>query len=270
MQWMDLTSDDMPEAIRQSEGLCVMPLGCLERHGPHLPLGTDTIAAEGVARHAAEIEPAVVFPAFYLGQIAEARHLPGAVSLPHDLLLRLLKSVLDEIGRNGFEKIIICNAHGGNDGLLSYLMRIYQHQPADYVPYAFNCYEMARETRERWAEMRTDTGGHAGEGETSQIMYLRPEAVKMANFRDPEDGTSRDMQAHLEGLRNPWGWYARFPTHLAGNPSAATPEKGEFLVKAMGTRLAHLMRIVKDDDVTPRLAAEFHRQAPTAGMETDT
>jgi len=260
MQWLELTSNDMSQAIRDCQGLCLLPIGCLERHGPHLPLGTDTIVADGIARRAAEQEPAVVFPAFYLGQIAEARHQPGAVSLPHDLLLTLLKNVLDEIGRNGFSKIIICNAHGGNEGMIGYLMRMYQREPSSYVPYAFHVYHMDRETREKWAEMREDAGGHAGEAETSQIMHLLPDAVRMQNFTDRTDGKSRDMQAHLQGLENPWSWYARFPTHISGDPTAASPQKGEFLIESGARQLAEAMRTVKADDVTPRLAREFHER----------
>ena len=267
MQWLELTSDDLPQAIRDSQGLCVVPIGCLERHGPHLQLGTDTLVADGIARCAAEQEAAVVFPAFYLGQISEARHLPGAVSLPHDLLLALLRNVLDEIGRNGFGKILICNAHGGNEGLLDYLMRSYQGKPSSYVPYVFHAYHTDRETRERWAQMRQHAGGHAVEAETSEVMHLLPEAVRMENVTDPADSADRNMQAHLEGLRNPWGWYARFPTHFAGDPSAASAEKGEFLVEAAAGQLVRAMKAVKADQVTPELAREFHEKAERAGLD---
>ena len=87
MLWMELTSENFDRAIEETGGLCLLPMGSIERHGPHLPVGCDTIAVEAVARGAAEEEPAVVFPALYFGQIAEARHQPGTVSLDHDLLL---------------------------------------------------------------------------------------------------------------------------------------------------------------------------------------
>jgi len=264
VHWMDLTSNDLPRAVRECAGLCLVPLGCLERHGPHLPLGTDTIVADAVARRAAEQEPAVVFPALYLGQIAEARPFPGAVSLPHGLLLELLTNVLDEIGRNGFQRIIICNAHGGNDGLLDVLMRSLQNARRDYIPYVFNAYlwELPEEDRRRWAEMRaTSRDGHAGESETSLLMHLRPDSVRMENFTDPSDGVSRNMQAALGGVRNPWAWYARFPTHFGGDPTHATAEKGQFLIDAFVRRLVAVMRAVKADEVTPRLAREFYDRA---------
>ena len=112
MQWENLTAPDFAKAVRMT-GVCVLTFGVLERHSEHLPLGTDYLNAHRIASLAAEQEPAVVFPPFYFGQIYEARCYPGALTLRPELLLELLRAVLDEIGRNGFKKIIIVNAHGG-------------------------------------------------------------------------------------------------------------------------------------------------------------
>ena len=65
MLWMELTSENFDRAIEETGGLCLLPMGSIERHGPHLPVGCDTIAVEAVARRAAEEEPAVVFPATF-------------------------------------------------------------------------------------------------------------------------------------------------------------------------------------------------------------
>jgi len=72
--WEDLTADDFRSAIKQSQGTCLLPFGILEKHGPHLPLGTDLLDVRYAALHAAEQEYAVVFPEYYFGQIFEARH----------------------------------------------------------------------------------------------------------------------------------------------------------------------------------------------------
>ena len=72
LHWMNMTSENMPQIIKDVKGVCLVPWGCLERHGPHLPLGTDTIEAEGLAARVAQLEPAVVFPGLYYAQIAEA------------------------------------------------------------------------------------------------------------------------------------------------------------------------------------------------------
>jgi len=100
MLWTELTSDGFAQAVEDSSGLCLLPFGCIERHGPHLPLGTDQITVDAVARQAAEEEPAVVFPSYYFGKIFTARHIPGTIALTRTLLLPLLEAVVDEIARN--------------------------------------------------------------------------------------------------------------------------------------------------------------------------
>src|SRR5579872_4087351 len=79
-RWEELTAGDFRGAIQQAKGVCLLPFGILEKHGPHLPIGTDLINVRWVAQHAAGQEYAVVFPAYYFGQIEEARHEPGTVA----------------------------------------------------------------------------------------------------------------------------------------------------------------------------------------------
>ncbi len=259
MQWLELTSERMPEAVEHAEGLCLLPMGCLERHGPHLPLGTDQIVADAVARRAAELEPAVVFPSYYFGQIAEARHKPGAFSLPHDLLFHALRATLGEIARNGFGRIIIVNAHGGNNGMLSYVLFSLLQEPRDYIPYVHGVGHLLPDDREQWKGMQeAEEGGHAGEWETSLLLHLLPEAVHMEDVTGPEDWSSRDSQAALRGMSNPFHWYARYPTHFAGDPTHASAEKGEFLFGACVRALAEAVRAVKADRTTPLLQQEFY------------
>jgi creatinine amidohydrolase len=261
MLWMELTSEQMSEAVEQSGGVCLLPIGCLERHGPHLPLATDQIVSDEVARRAAEKEPAVVFPSYYFGQISEARHVPGAVALPHDLLLKLLRATLEEIGRNGFSKILIVNGHGGNNGLLSYLMMALLQEPHDYMTYVIFPWSFRGEDAEKLEAMKeTPHDGHAGEFETSAIMYLRPELVRMEDLTPPEDGRARGMQKDLGGLQNPFGWYANYPTQFAGDPRPASTDKGEFVIEAATRAVVKAIRAVKADEVTPSLQAEFHKK----------
>jgi creatinine amidohydrolase len=113
MQWENLTAPDFAKAVKET-GVCILAIGVLERHSDHLPLGTDFLNGHATACLAAEKEAAVVFPPYYFGQINEARCFPGALTLRPTLLMELIQNVLDEIGRNGFKKIIIYNAHGGN------------------------------------------------------------------------------------------------------------------------------------------------------------
>ncbi|NLW51326.1 MAG: creatininase family protein [Candidatus Brocadiaceae bacterium] len=266
MQWIEISSERMPEAIRQADCVCVLPIGCIERHGPHLPLGTDQFVIDAVARRAAEEEPAVVFPSYYFGQIAEARHQPGTISLPHDLLLQMLRAVLDEIGRNGFRKIIIANGHGGNSGLLGYLTMSLLQEPRDYLTYTVSPYQIGPEDRERLAAMLETQGGHGGETESSCICYLRPELVHLEDIKDPDAGRRLGRQDALEGLGSPFGWYANYPNHYAGDGRAANAEKGAFAIEAQVRRLVQAIRAVKADAATPEMQREFYERAARGGM----
>src|SRR5271170_2525218 len=79
-KWEELTGPDFITAIRQAQGVCMLPFGIIEKHGPHLPLGTDLINVRYATEHAAAEEYAVVFPQYYFGQIFEAKHEPGTIA----------------------------------------------------------------------------------------------------------------------------------------------------------------------------------------------
>ena len=131
--WEELTAADFRSAIQQSQGTCLLPFGILEKHGPHLPLGTDLLDVRYAALHAAEQEYAVVFPEYYFGQIFEARLEPGTIAYSRELQLQLLQETTDEMARNGCKKVIIVNGHGGNEYLLPYFAQSQLQKPHDYV-----------------------------------------------------------------------------------------------------------------------------------------
>src|SRR5437899_11152400 len=112
VKWEELTAGDFVKALEKSQGTCVLPFGILEKHGPHLPLGTDLINVRYAAVHGAEQEYAVVYPEYYFGQIFEAKHEPGTVAYSARLQLDLLQETADEMARNGCRKIVIVNGHG--------------------------------------------------------------------------------------------------------------------------------------------------------------
>jgi creatinine amidohydrolase len=157
MQWEHLTATDFGLAV-QATGVCVIAMGVVEKHSEHLPLGTDFLTAHAVACMAAEEEPAVVFPPFYFGQIYEARCFPGTVALKPTLLLELCPGVFDEIGRNGFRKIVVYNGHGGNNALLQFLGQsgLWEEKPYHlYIPTR----KLTPEGQEAWEALRETTFG---------------------------------------------------------------------------------------------------------------
>src|ERR1700684_2420883 len=96
VHWEELTGPDFVTAIGQAQGVCVLPFGIIEKHGPHLPLGTDLINVRFVTVGAAKQEYAVVFPEYYFGQIFEAQHEPGTIAYSAKMQMELLQETTDE------------------------------------------------------------------------------------------------------------------------------------------------------------------------------
>lgn len=256
MQWENLTATEFAEAVRET-GVCVFPFGVVEKHSEHLPLGTDFLDAHRVACLAAEREPAVVFPPFYFGQIYEARCFPGAVTLAPTLLIDLIRGVLDEIGRNGFRKIVIYNGHGGNTHLLRFLAQtsLWERKPYSlYLPER----HMTPKRAAKWHAMReSEHGGHACENETSLTLGTHPELVQMDRVPE-EPATPLHRMGDLPPTFTGIGWYSNYPDHYAGDARTASAEKGRALVRWRVKTLAEYIAAVKADQVVPALEKEFY------------
>lgn len=258
MQWEQLTATDFANAVEEV-GVCILSLGVLEKHSEHLPLGTDYLVGHRVACLAAEREPAVVFPPFYFGQIYEARCFPGAFTLSPGLLLEFLQSVLDEIGRNGFRKIICYNAHGGNTHLLRFLVQSQLWEQKTYTLYVPTS-SLSSEAEKLWEAMQdTDYGGHACEAETSMVLGIHPEMVKMDRVPEHPARPLNRLGSLPPTYTGTW-WYADYPDHYAGDAHSATREKGQFLINAMADHLAGYISAVKADSIVSTLEAEFFHQ----------
>lgn len=131
-----------------------------------------------VCNKVAAIESAMVFPDFIFTQILEARHSPGCIGIEPDLTIRLLENTFHEIARNGLRKIVIVNAHGGNDHLIHYLAQIQLASPRDYVLYIAEQFYSPEDEAAIRAQWETTVDGHAGEKETSAILAIRPNLVR--------------------------------------------------------------------------------------------
>jgi creatinine amidohydrolase len=260
MRWEELTAPEFAKAVRET-GVCVIALGVIERHSDHLPLGTDYLVGHKVACLAAEKEPAVVFPPFYFGQIYEARCFPGTITIEPTLLIQLIQGVFDEIGRNGFKKIVALNAHGGNNHLLGFLLQSSLWEEKPYCVY-MPTEHLTPERQAAWEAMReTDYGGHACEWETSAVLGTHPDLVKMEHVPE-EPAKPLDRLAHLPPTYTGIWWYADYPNHYAGDARPVTLEKGQALIQMEVDTLAEYIAAVKADEVVPALNAEFfHREA---------
>lgn len=259
MRWEELTGDQFPLKVNEVKGVCLLPLSCIERHAHHLPLGTDMFIGRELCRRAAELEPAIIYPDFIYTQILEARHYPGAIGIDPDLVVRLMENVCREIARNGLKKIVIVNAHGGNDHLIHYFTQIQLATRRDYVVYVAQPPLSPEDQAAVRAQWETKVDGHAGERETSAILVIRPDLVNKAALRPGEEGMPLERLKTLRDLDTDMGiwWYADYPTHYCGDGTYATAEKGDLMLSGLARALASAIRAIKEDTETGRLQDEF-------------
>jgi creatinine amidohydrolase len=259
-KWEELTSPDFVKALTESGGTCIIPIGIIEKHGPHLPLGTDLLDVREVCARAVQKEYAIVFPQFYFGQIFEAKHQPGTMAYSPELVWNMLQETCDQLNRNGITKIILVNGHGGNENLLPYFCQAQLASQKNYAVYLFSP-EDTDEFREKIMKLRkTNTGGHADETETSKMLAHRPDLVHL-------DRAGSQSGADLNRLNLPYTytgiwWYAKYPNHYAGDGQYASKELGNLLIDNEANQLAEMIRAIKADKTVIELQNEFYNKSP--------
>jgi creatinine amidohydrolase len=256
-QWEELTAPDFVTAVHQSQGVCVLPFGIVEKHGPHLPLGTDLLDVRFAVLNAVKQEYAVVFPAYYFGQIFEARHQPGTLAYSLSTQLTLLQETVAEMARNGCKKVVIVNGHGGNESLLPLFAQAQLASPRDYVVYVVglpNTNVPGRPSRRNPDDM------HAGETETSNMLIARPDLVHQDRASQQSGADQRRDPLPGSVYTGIW-WYARFPNHYAGDGAAATKELGEFDQKEWSREIAEAIKAIKADENSLKLQNQFFEDA---------
>ncbi|MCW3116970.1 MAG: creatininase family protein [Chitinophagaceae bacterium] len=256
-RWDELTASEWPKALQRSDSTCILPIGILEKHGPHAPIGSDLIHVREWAARAAKKEYAVVFPDYYYGQINEAKHQFGTFALSERIVWDLLEATCDEIGRNGFKKIVIINGHGGNPQLIRYFIQTRLEKQRNYAVYFFEPSADSVYRKQLDALHKSDAAGdqHAGERETSSLLYLRPDLVKMDSATN-ESGANQN-RLNIPNVYTAIWWYADYPNHYAGEGSKATVALGKLITEHTITQLVAALKAVKEDTKTLILQKEF-------------
>ncbi len=256
-RWDELTASDWSRALEKSARTCILPIGILEKHGPHVPIGSDLIKVREWAARAAQKEYAVVFPDYFYGQINEAKHQPGTFSLPERVVWDMIEATCDEIARNGFNKIVIINGHGGNPDFLRYFIQTRLEKRHNYAVFFFQPSSDSAFSTQMAKLHQSDpkNDAHAGERETSELLYLRPDLVKM----DSAANESGDNQKRLliPDMYTAIWWYANYPNHYAGEGAKATRQLGELVTEHTITSLARALKAVKADTQTLKLQEEY-------------
>jgi creatinine amidohydrolase len=257
-RWDELTASDWEMALKKSDSTCILPIGILEKHGPHGPIGSDLIKVRQWSARATKKEYAVVFPDYFYGQINEAKQQYGTFSLPSSLVMELLEATCKEIGRNGFKKIIIVNGHGGNPQMIRYFIQNQLEKKRDYAVYFFDP-KTPKDVAEKASQLRKSEAKfdmHGGENETSSLLYLRPDLVKLDKSTS-ESGENQNRLQLSNDLYTAIWWYAAYPNHYAGKAEVSSIELGKLLTDSIIESLVNAIKAVKEDKQTLKLQDEY-------------
>ena len=273
MLWEELREEEFESAIEISGKVCVVPIGCLEMHGQHLPVGTDTKTCHYIAKMAAEIEPVCVFPGLYFGDVLGLYMWRGTIAFSTELLLKMLSELCSEIARNGFKKILLLNGHGGNVALLQNFLRSTAKEKKEYVVMVRNDYQffyrdIIREidSGKHFPELTSDdvkflrevisknaTSGHADITESSIMCEIDPENVRLDRC-DALSGVSRRETSYLSNkginIKGPtMFWLTDFPNSYSGEyVEGSNARIGKAILRRRIEMQAEAVRLLKQDD----------------------
>jgi creatinine amidohydrolase len=256
----ELTSPQFVKAVELSGGVCVIPLGIIEKHGPHLPLGTDLFESREAACMAAKKEYAIVYPPYFVGQIFEARHQPGAIAYSNELMWQMLEETCNELSRNGLKKIILVNGHGGNTSFLQYFCQSQLASGKDYVVVLFQERSNPAYSKEIESLKKAKLDGHAGEEETSMMYNIRPELVDLQAITGESGADQKRLEQIPFGYTGIW-WYAKYPNHFASDVAQPNKRLGELLFLSWSDQIAELIKYLKTNNTVKELQDEFSKRA---------
>jgi len=249
MRWEELGVPAVEQLDRDTTVL-ILPLGSVEQHGRHLPLGTDTMLAHALSIAAANLMlgRVVVLPPPWYGFSPHHMRFPGTITLQTDTMIAFVEDAAASVVHHGFRRLILLNGHGGNNGLIDVLASRLGHRHYGQARIASLTYfQLAREEIADLRESRLGGMGHACEFETAMIQHVRPDLVDMssAEITYPDPG-SRYLTTDLLGgsaVRAYHDFGDLSPSGTLGDPSLATPEKGARFFDAV---VGALVRFIED------------------------
>ena len=274
-RWMYHTSGSFAELREASKGTCLIPMGCVEKHGLHMALGTDTMVASRVAYMASQIETVAVFPDYIFGDVPERlnEHTDGTLTLPVETQFLLLEQLCDQIYINGFRKILIYNAHGGNTSWLAAFIRNIDNKNKKYTVASVFVEEQAPHNMAKTL-LHEGSGsipelteedeallikyhkegmilGHACFGEGSFMMGIAPETMRL-DLLGKESGLPTGYSAPYRKVGidlKSGGWHLEFPNAYCGHDPIGMNERiGAAALRLEAERLARAIKFFKEDE----------------------
>lgn len=207
-----------------NERTFVLPVGILEEHGPHLPLGTDIFQVEAVVDEAAARTGSVVLPTLNYGNCHSTRNFPGSISITFDTLRSLMRDVFSELARHGVKSVVVVSGHAGSGHMRAIKQAgreaVQAHEALDVALLSEwdVLFGHAGETVD--GALVPERDGHAGTMETARMMDLREDLV--------EDPPGAHIPPDEGYVLSPTPEQA-LPDGYIGDPSQATKELGRIL-----------------------------------------
>ena len=298
MFWENLREEEFKDAVKKAGGLCVITMGCVEKHGQHLPLGTDSFIVESVVDEAAKQEDVVVLhtgpwfgevTGFHADTDPASVNRSGNIALKSSTIMTVLSELCDEAGRNGFTKVLIVNAHGGNQSMLNLFVRDQVYTDKSYITMLTNTNvsldkiqrpeEILEEVAKRPEEFSFLTekdietlkswipegyqGGHGDITETALVMVDHPELVAEDKYEAESGfGNGRARAFTSLGIRSGNFWYPSMPNCYSGRPPHGTTVTiGRAMKKLCVERMVKIFKTIKESD---DLLAIAHMDRPQA------
>jgi creatinine amidohydrolase len=253
IDWESLTTEDLRALDRQSEdAIAVLPLAAVEQHGPHLPLGTDAMICDAILEATAARlgdGPRVFrLPTQRIGVSPEHESFVGTLSIEPEMALASWVAIGAAVARSGIRKLVVFNSHGGQPGVVDQMAVRLRRSHGMLVTRA-NIFGLGL-PEATISEAEARHGLHGGLVETSMMLVIRPDLVRMdlaRNFKSRDvDIVARSERLSAEGPGIGIGWLAEDlnPAGVTGDAASATIELGEKLLDHHGASLAALIRDV--------------------------
>jgi creatinine amidohydrolase len=248
--WADLTS--AAHAAIDRDTPAVVPIGSIEQHGAYLPVSTDAFLA---TRFATLVERAIpgrvlVLPTVTIGMSEHHMDFPGTLTVEHRVLFDYLTSVLESVAKHGYRRILVLNAHGGNQATATAVVERFGRRNPDSRVVLTSWWAVAGPELLALSEASPGGVGHADELETSLMLHAAPDLVDASAIRDPDpnavpDWASGDMQGSARAFlyRTARDWSK---TGVLGRPSAASAGKGAAAEAAIVERLVEIVETLPD------------------------
>ena len=167
------------EAYLREHDTVLIPVGSLENHGLHMPLGTDFLIPDKIADLLDQTNSILIAPTVNYGATDDLAGFPGTVSIGTEGLIALLRSICDQFYRHGFRHFLILNGHGGNTAAIQ-AVGMHLYRKGAYLA-NLNWWLMAGQLNQEWA------GGHGGGEETAGILAVDPRLIKTQYLDIPEN-----------------------------------------------------------------------------------